>query len=307
MDTTAYLTRQGWPGDGNALHPSGQGIKKPLLVTRKTNTLGVGKKAHDAHTDQWWLRAFDETLRSLNDGDAAEKNIEGGNRAKGTAMGIHSAARWGGMGGLYGAFVRGEGLEGTISALRVTEDLKNDSESPKKKRPFAGPKSGQKEKDDESHIEITDQRHDQKLPPAGPIQPPTVISEHRNLKKLPPQYEDVLGTGSSLQKGSKRKKQVNNRENTSEDASTRACIHNGQSVYGRQQGVIEDYTLRQEAAVECQESGKPQVDSPTRKRKRKLQKETPAAVQTPEPLTPKDLFDQHVRKKKKKRRKDKHG
>ncbi|KAL2051449.1 hypothetical protein ABVK25_008316 [Lepraria finkii] len=63
MDTAAYLTSQGWAGHGHALHHSGRGITKPLTVTQKNNVLGIGKKKYDAHADQWWARAFDETLK----------------------------------------------------------------------------------------------------------------------------------------------------------------------------------------------------------------------------------------------------
>ncbi|KAI4114464.1 MAG: hypothetical protein LQ345_004757 [Seirophora villosa] len=132
MNATAYLTRHGWRGDGHALHPSGNGIKKPLTVSKKTNRLGVGKKAHDVHADQWWSRAFDETLRSINDQSAVEDTAE--TNATSPQLGIY-AAKWSGSSGLYSNFTRGHGLKGTIGATRDTVDHafdrhRADSESP---------------------------------------------------------------------------------------------------------------------------------------------------------------------------------
>ena len=122
MDTAAYLTSQGWAGHGHALHHSGRGIIKPIAVTQKNNVLGVGKKKHDAHADQWWARAFDETLKGIN----ATKDD-----ATGTTEGlvITSAAKQAGSKmrcrvasvghGLYSCFVKGEGLGGTLDEQDV--------------------------------------------------------------------------------------------------------------------------------------------------------------------------------------------
>ena len=127
MDTTAYLTRHGWLGDGHSLHPSGNGIKKPLLVSQKTNVLGIGKKQHDAQADQWWARAFDATLKDLNVGvDGAIGKVEKatfGAGAKQLQTVRRIGAKWAAGGGLYGAFVRGQRLEGTITP-EITEEKK---------------------------------------------------------------------------------------------------------------------------------------------------------------------------------------
>ncbi|KAF2093470.1 hypothetical protein NA57DRAFT_23372, partial [Rhizodiscina lignyota] len=99
MDASAYLKSHGWRGSGYSLDHSDRGLKKPLLVSHKIDVLGVGKKKHN-HSDQWWMRAFDETLKALGTGqtttlDSIRKN--GMNR-----------------GSLYGFFVRGEALQGTF-------------------------------------------------------------------------------------------------------------------------------------------------------------------------------------------------
>ena len=118
MNAAAYLTNQGWRGDGHALHHSGRGIAKPIHIPQKANVLGVGKKKHDAHADQWWARAFDDTLKGLN----APKN-EATGKTEGVALGSDTPVlqmvgfggpKGFGQGSLYSNFVRGEGLSGTL-------------------------------------------------------------------------------------------------------------------------------------------------------------------------------------------------
>ncbi|KAI4286841.1 MAG: hypothetical protein L6R35_003901 [Caloplaca aegaea] len=133
MNTTAYLVRHGWRGDGHALHPSGNGIKKALTVSKKTNRFGVGKKAHDVHADQWWSRAFDATLRSINGQSAVEQTAE--IKPASPQLSIH-AAKWSGNSGLYSNFTRGDGLEGTIGAGRDTADHGFDCHLADKKSPL---------------------------------------------------------------------------------------------------------------------------------------------------------------------------
>ena len=115
MDTTAYLTRQGWLGAGHSLQPGGRGIKKPLLVSKKPNVLGLGKKQHDSHADQWWARAFDSSLKSLAvDKDRATGAHHVAVRGSGALEIVQKGGgKWIGKAGLYGNFVRGEGLSGT--------------------------------------------------------------------------------------------------------------------------------------------------------------------------------------------------
>lgn len=106
MDPQGLLIRQGWRGTGHSLDTSNRGIVKPLLISHKLDTLGLGKK-RAAHTtdDQWWMRAFDESLRNIGTGKGAETTLSS-IRAKGVKSG-----------GLYGFFVKGEGLTGTIGVV----------------------------------------------------------------------------------------------------------------------------------------------------------------------------------------------
>ncbi|KAI6807174.1 hypothetical protein KC332_g9312 [Hortaea werneckii] len=100
MDSAGYLKRHGWRGDGHSLDKTDRGIKKPLLVSKKVDVLGVGLNKHAAVSDQWWLRAFDQGLKDFGTGkESTLANVQ-----------KHGVNR----GGLYGRFVKGEGMRGTI-------------------------------------------------------------------------------------------------------------------------------------------------------------------------------------------------
>jgi nucleolar protein TMA23 len=100
MDASGYLKKHGWQGSGHSLDGNGRGLKKPLLVSKKVDVLGVGLNKHAAVSDQWWLRAYDQGLQALGTGKEsalAQAQKHGVNR-----------------GGLYGRFVKGEGVPGTL-------------------------------------------------------------------------------------------------------------------------------------------------------------------------------------------------
>lgn len=107
MDAAGLLKRQGWRGDGHALSHTGNGLKKPLLVSKKVDVLGLGVNKHAAVSDQWWMRAFDQGLKDLGTG---KKGVLGNIREKGI---VH--------GGLYGRFVKGEGVPGTFDIVKQQE------------------------------------------------------------------------------------------------------------------------------------------------------------------------------------------
>ncbi|PVH75328.1 hypothetical protein DL98DRAFT_518727 [Cadophora sp. DSE1049] len=115
MDAHALLTSQGWRGTGNSLHPTSNtiGLSRPLLVSKKVDNLGIGKKQHRT-SDMWWMNAFDSSLKGLDtskDGQVVQTVTSGG-----LDMVQKAGAKWvGSKGGLYASFVRGEGLGGTIS------------------------------------------------------------------------------------------------------------------------------------------------------------------------------------------------
>lgn len=114
MDAHALLTSQGWRGTGNSLHPTNNaiGLSRPLLVSKKVDNLGIGKKQHRT-SDMWWLNAFDSSLKGLDtskEGQVTQTVTSGG-----LDMVQKAGAKWvGSKGGLYASFVRGEMLGGTI-------------------------------------------------------------------------------------------------------------------------------------------------------------------------------------------------
>lgn len=125
MDTAAYLSKHGWLGAGHSLHPNGHGIKKPIHITEKLDVLGVGKKKHDIHADQWWARMFDSTLKDVQIGenqsvatpDTPRKHIDVLPHRQPNIIQTSS---------LYSSFVKGEGLVGTLEA-QVVKQAQTDS------------------------------------------------------------------------------------------------------------------------------------------------------------------------------------
>lgn len=115
MDAAALLKSQGWRGSGHSLDASDKGIKRPLLVSKKVDVLGLGINKHAAVSDQWWLRAFDQGLQNFGKGGSSTlKDV----REKGIFAG-----------GLYGRFVKGESVPGTLEVeeQKKQEDSKVDS------------------------------------------------------------------------------------------------------------------------------------------------------------------------------------
>lgn len=123
MDTTAYLVRHGWQGTGHSLQPhKTTSLKRPLLVSRKVDVLGVGLSKTNSLSDQWWLRAFDSSLKNLGTGKESVLSSLRTNGAK--------------RGGLYGHFVKGETVEGTIGKREGGGDAESvaETKAPETKR-----------------------------------------------------------------------------------------------------------------------------------------------------------------------------
>lgn len=115
MDAQAYLIKHGWSGPGNPLNPNqrpglhgGLGLTRPILVARKSNNHGVGKKTTKDASNQWWLRGFEDALKGVGD-DSFEANSARQNNALTSE--------------LYRHFVRGSGLAGTLDPKKeITEE-----------------------------------------------------------------------------------------------------------------------------------------------------------------------------------------
>lgn len=115
MDAHALLTSQGWRGSGHSLHKNDDaiGLAKPILASRKNNTLGIGRKNH-VTSDQWWLNAFDEQLKGL---DTSNKTSVVQTNTKPTRLDgllTHGAGKYTGANALYACFVSGGMLHGTL-------------------------------------------------------------------------------------------------------------------------------------------------------------------------------------------------
>jgi nucleolar protein TMA23 len=132
MDAHALLTSQGWRGSGHSLHASSDsiGLARPLLVSQKQNTLGVGKKQHRT-SDMWWMNAFDKSLQGLDTSKEGTvvQTVTGG----GLDMVKKGGGKYVGTGGLYACFVRGETLVGSVKeVVEVEVDEKADRKAEKK-------------------------------------------------------------------------------------------------------------------------------------------------------------------------------
>jgi nucleolar protein TMA23 len=132
MDARALLTSQGWRGSGHSLHKSDDsiGLSKPILASRKDNTLGIGRKSH-VTSDQWWLNAFDEQLKSI---DTSNKTsiVQTKKNTKLDSLLTAGAGKYKGANALYACFVSGGMLEGSLNGELEGEstDATPEAESP---------------------------------------------------------------------------------------------------------------------------------------------------------------------------------
>ncbi|KAI1001441.1 hypothetical protein K3495_g6758 [Podosphaera aphanis] len=188
MNAHALLTSQGWRGTGNSLHPTSNaiGLSKPLLVARKDDNHGIGKK--HSTSDMWWMNAFDKTLQGL------DTSKEGKVLQTVTNGSLDVIKRGGGKwvlekGGLYANFVKGEGLAGSLT---LTDERKI-RQSKKRKREASEPeskldKSARKAK---RALEKRAKKEKEKMTPE--ICEKSTIPEHENShRKKDDQARDVL-------------------------------------------------------------------------------------------------------------------
>lgn len=126
MDAAKHLKGLGWRGEGHSLDSTNRGLRKPLLVSNRQANQGLGSKSQkEKQADQWWLNAFDNALKQI--GTGKESNL-----AQVAKHGVK-------LGGLYGFFVKGEQLTGTIEeetkeeiekVAQDTEELDDSSTEP---------------------------------------------------------------------------------------------------------------------------------------------------------------------------------
>jgi len=175
-----HLTSLGWAGPGHALdsHTSNRGLSRPLLVTHKQNTRGLGSRtAKERQADQWWLNAFDAALRQANTTEGKSNGLSDGPSA------LDRVREYGvGKGGLYGWFKRGEVLGGTFD-----EESSDDMQANKRKREATQEKKSSRRKVEENQDSVT-----------GALIP----QKKRNRSQLEPpgNNEDMLPTPASTSK-----------------------------------------------------------------------------------------------------------
>ncbi|CAD6642166.1 XXYS1_4_G0027430.mRNA.1.CDS.1 [Saccharomyces cerevisiae] len=114
MDSKEYLISYGWK-EGEAFREGG--LKRPILVKHKRDKKGLGNAPGGNDGEAWWERLFDGHLKNL---DVSTDSNNGSikftqNEAVATAVSKSSSP-------LYGWFVKGEGLKGTISNLGKKEE-----------------------------------------------------------------------------------------------------------------------------------------------------------------------------------------
>lgn len=136
MDAHAHLISLGWAGPGHSLDsrprvphkgrrglaydPSanantGRGLVKPLLISQKKNSFGIGKKVHEpAAGNEWWLKGFEDALSNIGKG--------GSNTTSGTATPDQPSYR-GKHTGLYGYFVKGQQIKGTMDGQSAPQSV----------------------------------------------------------------------------------------------------------------------------------------------------------------------------------------
>lgn len=134
MDAHALLTAQGWRGHGHSLHSKDDkiGLSKPLLISRKDNTKGLGVSQH-FNPDQWWLNAFDEQLKGLETTKGGGKDGAGPGVRQTISKGKLNTVAPGSLGkySVYTSFVSGGFLEGTVDLIKKQqqEEASSDKKS----------------------------------------------------------------------------------------------------------------------------------------------------------------------------------
>ncbi|KKY19126.1 putative protein tma23 [Phaeomoniella chlamydospora] len=124
----------GWAGPGHALNShlkshkgrGGLGLTKPLLVSQKKNTFGIGKKSHEPPSGtEWWLKGFEKALQGV--GTDGSKSASAATSGTATPTGLSASGYVGKHSGLYTNFVKGEQMKGTIEEWTASRKVLADT------------------------------------------------------------------------------------------------------------------------------------------------------------------------------------
>jgi len=140
MDAHAHLLSLGWAGPGHSLDSkpykqkghrglaydparvgnNGNGLVKPLSISHRHGRFGIGKRAHEPQAgNEWWLKGFESALGNIGKSESE--------RSSGTSTPM-AREHAGKHGGLYGFFIKGQQMEGTIHEI---EEIKQSSKKRK--------------------------------------------------------------------------------------------------------------------------------------------------------------------------------
>jgi nucleolar protein TMA23 len=207
MNAHALLSAQGWRGHGHSLHKHDDsiGLAKPLLLSRKDNTKGLGNAQH-FNADQWWMNAFDEQLKGLetNKKGHVVQTLKTGklNTIENGSLGKYS---------VYTSFVRGGFLEGTLSLLKsdtTTSESDNDSDGNETSK---STKTKTEAKSKESKEERKARKAAKKQRKAEKTQEKAARRERKKLKKL--KTNGLTGSETSdIAKDEKRRRRARKEE-----------------------------------------------------------------------------------------------
>lgn len=153
MNAAALLTGQGWLGPGHALDAritdygaptykqkgkrglafdgkatteqsiAGNGLVKPLLVSQRSGKLGIGKKAHEPQAgNQWWMTGFQSALDNIGKSESERTSaVNSGTTTPTTNK----------HGGLYGYFIAGQMMKGTLEEWSAAQQEERKSKKRK--------------------------------------------------------------------------------------------------------------------------------------------------------------------------------
>lgn len=234
MNASALLTSQGWLGPGHALDSrltdygaqkykqkghrglcdsttEGNGLVKPLLISQRGNARhGIGRKSHEpASGNEWWLKGFASALANVGK--------EEGERSYVPKDLKHT--------GLYGYFVAGKVMEGTMEGTmekgtkRKREELKKresgleESGRVKKKRSELEGSGREKKRSELKSVEILakrERRRKKKSDAQSSEDAETVAGIVRNKKlSLAEMVEEELARLSSMNNSEVEEELVN--------------------------------------------------------------------------------------------------